>query len=212
MDPVTITTANFTLKQGATAVAGTVSYAGVTATFTPASALAPLTTFTATITTGARDLAGNALAANFSWGFTTGAIPDTTPPTVSFTVPVSGATAVAINQTINATFSEPMDPLTINTASLRVTGPGGTAITGTVSYDVISKIATLTPTSNLAPNAVYTATVTTGARDLAGNALAANFVWCFTTATTPCGHAHGALSSSCTIADMATHADSTRGS
>src|SRR5207244_1053080 len=142
MDPLSITTVTFTLKQGTTAVAGTVSYAGVTATFTPASALEPLTTYTATVTTGARNLAGNALAADFSWSFTTGVTPDTTPPTVSATVPANGATAVAINQTINTTFSEAMDPLTINTASLRVTGPGGTAVTGTVAYDVPSKIAT----------------------------------------------------------------------
>src|SRR5207245_4558010 len=55
MDPLTINTSNFTLKQGTTAVAGTVSYAGVTATFTPAGNLAPLTVYTATVTTGARD-------------------------------------------------------------------------------------------------------------------------------------------------------------
>src|SRR3989454_344915 len=187
MDPLTITTLTFTLKQGTTPVVGTVGYAGVTATFTPASALAPLTTFTATVTTGARDLAGNALAIDYGWSFTTGATPDTTRPTVSSTVPANAATAVAINQTINATFSKAMNPLTINTASLRVTGPGGTAVTGTVGYDVTSKIATLTPASTLAPNAVYTATITTGARDLAGNALAANFVWSFITAATPGG-------------------------
>src|SRR5439155_72612 len=81
MDPLTITPITFTLKQGTTAVAGTVSYAGVTATFIPASALASLTTYTAMITTGARDLAGNALAADFSWSFTTGATLDTTRPT-----------------------------------------------------------------------------------------------------------------------------------
>src|SRR2546427_8278414 len=159
MDPLTITPVTFTLKQGTTAVAGTVTYAGVTATFTPASALAPLTTFTATVTTGARDLAGNALATDFGWSFTTGATPDATPPTVSSTVPANAATAVAINQTINATFSKAMDPLTINTAALRVAGPGGNDETGTVGYDVTSKIATLTPTSTLAPNAVYTATI-----------------------------------------------------
>src|SRR5207245_134003 len=122
-----------------------------------------------------------------SWSFTTGSTPDTTRPTVSSTVPANASTAVAINQTINATFSKAMNPLTINTASLRVTGPGGTAVTGTVGYDVTSKIATLTPASTLAPNAVYTATITTGARDLAGNALAANFVWSFITAATPGG-------------------------
>src|SRR5207245_271409 len=187
MDPLTITPVTFTLKQGTTAVAGTVTYAGVTATFTPAGNLAPLTAYTATVTTGARDLAGNALPTDFGWSFTTGATPDTTPPIVSSTVPANGAGAVAINQTINATFSKAMNPLTINTASLRVTGPGGTAVTGTVGYDVTSKIATLTPASTLAPNAVYTATITTGARDLAGNALAANFVWSFITAATPGG-------------------------
>jgi hypothetical protein len=205
MDPLTISTANFTLKQGATAVAGTVSYAGVTATFIPASPLAPLTPYTATITTGARDLAGNALVTDFSWSFTTGLTPDTTPPTVSSTVPAAAATLVAINQTINATFSEAMDPLTVNTASLTVTGPGGT-ITGTVGYDVVSKIATLTPTSNLAPNTLYTATVSTGARDVAGNALAANFVWSFTTAataTTPAGQAPVVLGAATTFTVLA---------
>src|SRR5437867_399584 len=81
MDPLTITTVTFTLKQGTTAVAGTVSYAGVTATFTPASFLTPLTVYTATITTGATSLTGITLAADFSWSFTTGVTPDTTRPT-----------------------------------------------------------------------------------------------------------------------------------
>src|SRR5207248_116898 len=118
---------------------------------------------------------------------------DLTAPSVSSTVPANGATAVPINQTINATFSEPMDPLTINTASLRLIGPGGTLVTGTVAYDVSSRIATLDPVSNLAPNTVYTATLTTAARDLAGNALAANFVWNFTTTATAAGQSPVAL-------------------
>src|SRR6185369_11334788 len=134
-------TATFTLKQGATPVLGTVSYAavGTTATFSPASALAPGTTYTATITTGAKDLAGNPLLDNFAWSFTTGAAPDTTPPTVSLTVPANAVTGVAINQTINATFSEAMDPATISTANFKVTGPGVTPVVGTVAYDVVSR-------------------------------------------------------------------------
>src|SRR5207249_10767071 len=40
MDPLTISTATFTLKQGTTAVPGTVTYAGTTATFATASDLA----------------------------------------------------------------------------------------------------------------------------------------------------------------------------
>src|SRR2546428_776248 len=193
----------FALKQGTTPVAGTVSYAGVTATFAPASALAPLTTYTATMTTGARDLAGNALATDFVWSFTTGATLDTTRPTVTATVPANGATAVGINRAISAPFSGSMNPLPTNPASLTVTGPVGTAMPGVVSYDVISRIATLTPVSGLAPNSVYTATVTTGVTDLAGNALAANFVWSFTTAATPSGQAPVALGAASTFPVLA---------
>jgi hypothetical protein len=199
MDPLTISTASFTLKQGVTPIAGTVSYAGVTATFTPGASLAPLTAYTATITTAAKDLAGNALVANFNWSFTTGSSPDVTAPTVSSTVPVNAATGVGINQTVNATFSEAMDPLTISTASVTLTGPGATSVTGTVGYDVVSKIATFTPASSLAPLSVYNATITTAAKDLAGNALAANFVWSFTTAGSAAGQAPVVLGSATTF-------------
>src|SRR5439155_13782420 len=144
MDPLTITTETFPLQQGTTAVAGTVTYAGVTATFTPASALAPLTTYTATVTTGARNLAAIALATGFSWSFTTGVTPDTTRPIVSATVPANAATAVAINQTINAAFSKAMDPLTITPVTFTLQ-QGTTAAAGAVTYAGVA--ATFTPAS-----------------------------------------------------------------
>src|ERR1019366_4645882 len=96
MNPLTINTTTVSLKQGSTAIAGTVTYAGVTATFTPTGSLAPNLPFTATIAAGVTDLAGNAMVANYVWSFTTGAGPDLTPPAVSFTVPASGATGVAV--------------------------------------------------------------------------------------------------------------------
>jgi hypothetical protein len=72
MDPLTINNATFTLKQGTTNVEGTVTYSGTTATFTPSVFLSPLTKYTATITTGAKNLAGKGLANNSVWNFTTG--------------------------------------------------------------------------------------------------------------------------------------------
>jgi hypothetical protein len=72
LDPLTITNVTFTLKHGTAPVSGTVSYAGVTATFTPSSSLAASTVYTATITTVVKDLADNTLASNFIWSFTTG--------------------------------------------------------------------------------------------------------------------------------------------
>jgi len=181
MNPVTITNTTFTLQQGSTTVTGTVSYVGVTAVFAPVSNLTSNVLYTATITTGAMDLASNALATNYVWSFTTGASTDTNRPTVTATSPTNTATGVAINQTINATFSKAMDPLTISTAYFTVTGPGSTVVTGTVLYAVASKTATFTPNSLLATNTTYTNTITTGATDLAGNALASSTNWSFTT-------------------------------
>ena len=106
MDPSTITTTTFTLKHGTTPVSGTVTYAGTGAIFTPASDLTASTTYTGTITTGAKDLAGNALASNYVWSFTTGAAaPPAGPPTVnldcasSFVV-LAGATVTSTGGTI----------------------------------------------------------------------------------------------------------------
>src|SRR6266568_2422174 len=111
MDPTTITPAAFTVNSGAGPVTGTISLTGTTATFTPSAPLAQNTTFTASITTGATDLAGNPLLGNFSWSFSTGLVVS---PTVTVTVPTNGATNVTTGSAITATFSKAMDPATIN--------------------------------------------------------------------------------------------------
>jgi hypothetical protein len=72
MDPSTINSTTFTLKQGATAINGAVSYSGTTATFTPTNTLAAGTSYTATMSTGAKSMTGNSLASNSVWSFTTG--------------------------------------------------------------------------------------------------------------------------------------------
>lgn len=67
MDPATISTNSFIVTgSGSAIVAGTVTYlaGGQIAVFTPATNLAPDTTYTNTVTTNATDLAGNPLAAD----------------------------------------------------------------------------------------------------------------------------------------------------
>src|SRR5207249_2777857 len=151
-------------------------------TFTPAANLAPLTTYTATISTGTKDLAGNALTSDMSWSFTTGVIPDTTAPTVSATVPANATTGVGITAQLATTFSEPMDASTIKDEP-RAGKQGTTPVAGTVSYSGVT--ATFTPAANLAPLTPYTATISTGTKDLAGYALAADMSWRFTTGVAP---------------------------
>ena len=72
MNLATLSASTFLVRQGTTAVPGSVSHSGSsTATFTPASPLLDSTTYTATVTTDAKDAAGNPLSASHSWSFTT---------------------------------------------------------------------------------------------------------------------------------------------
>lgn len=107
-------------------------------------------------------------------------VPDTTTPLVQATTPESGATLVALNSAISATFSEAIDPATLDASSFTITG-----ITGTVSISGDQRSATFTPSEELAPDTSYTATLTTVIKDKAGNGLASNFIWSFTTGAVP---------------------------
>lgn len=184
MDPATINGTTFTVTQAGVPVAGAVSYSGRDAVFTPTGGLfAAGLPFIATITTGAKDLAANAMASAYSWTWTTSAVADAVAPTVTVVNPADLATGVPTNSAIHATFSEAMDPLTITAAKFSVAG-----VTGTVTYDTVSNIATLTSNSVLANNTTYTATVkggVGGVEDLAGNVLAVDKVWTFTTGVAP---------------------------
>jgi hypothetical protein len=79
-----------------------------------------------------------------------------------------------------------MDAATINTASIELRGPGGVLIPAVVTWSATNRRATLNPNPTLAALTAYTVTVRGGStdprvKDLAGNALAANRVWSFTT-------------------------------
>ncbi|MEZ0605229.1 Ig-like domain-containing protein [Paraburkholderia sp. IW21] len=186
MNPATISGSSFTVAgPGGAPIAGTVSYivGAKAAVFAPANPLPINTALTATITSAAQDLSGNALSGNFVWTFTTGATTDVTPPTVLLSVPAAGATNSALNTHISVTFSEDMDPSTITATSFTLTGSDGTPVVGTVSYAAGAKSAIFTPTApaTLTAGTVYKATVTTTAKDLSGNALVSSFAWTFTT-------------------------------
>lgn len=99
-------------------------------------------------------------------------------PDMTSTIPLNNVTGVARNTAVEFTFSEEMDPLTINASTFILTR-GTTSVPGTVTYS--GKTGTFTPSVNLDAATKYTATVTTGAKSLTGNAMASNSVWSFTT-------------------------------
>ncbi|MBI5428907.1 MAG: Ig-like domain-containing protein [Nitrosomonadales bacterium] len=179
LDPATVTSATFTLLNGTTPVAGTVTYTSTTATFTPSTLLAGGTLYTATITTGTKDLANNAISSSYTWSFTT-AVPDLTPPTILSTSPAGAALSVSFNTAVSATFSEAMNPATVSAANFTLMN-GATPVSGSVTYS--GTTATFTPSVPLVHSTLYTAMVSTGIKDLAGNAMSTNCSWTFTTFT-----------------------------
>ena len=117
--------------------------------------------------------------------FTITSAPDSTPPTVQQRSPINGATSVLVNITVDVQFDENMDPATIIDANFSLVGATSGAVSGTVSYISATDTLRFTPASVLPASDVYTATTTTGVTDVAGNALAANDVFTFTTEASP---------------------------
>ena len=182
MDSASVNVGTITLKDNLNnPIAASVSYDALTlrGRLTPSSLLNYSTNYTATLTTGVRDAAGNALVMPYVFTFTTGANPDTTPPVIQSVSPAAGSTCASTSSALTVTFGEDMDPATVNASTFRLTGPGSTAVSGVVAY--LNRTASFSPDTALAPVSAYTAALTTGMTDLAGNALAAPYQWNFTT-------------------------------
>jgi hypothetical protein len=96
MNPATIDGASFTVNNAGGAVAGTVSYTGTTATFTPAADLDAETLHTAMITLLVTDVAGNPLQVAHVWTFTTTGPPVAPNPPLERTVFLGEATHFAV--------------------------------------------------------------------------------------------------------------------
>ena len=177
INPKTINENSFTVTGTSTVVAGTVTYsdADSTATFTASSKFADNTTFTARVTTAVKDLMGNALQADYVWVFSTGA---TILPVVVTTSPLNLATNVALNKTITATFSVPMDQSTITGTTFTLKN-GTTPVLGLVSG--LGNNVSFIPTLSLSPLTVYTAKITTAAKNMDGSSIAKDTTWTFTT-------------------------------
>lgn len=104
---------------------------------------------------------------------------DIVKPTITAQSPVSAAVDLSQGAVVTATFSESMDPATINSGTFFVKDSNNNVILGAVSYSGL--VATFTPSLPLAWNTTFTATITTGVADTFGNTLAAAKTWSFTT-------------------------------
>jgi hypothetical protein len=174
MNPATLTAATFTVN----GVAGVVSVSGDSRsiTFTPTSALAPNSSYIATVTTGARDVAGNGLAADVSWTFATGAAPDNTAPLVSGVTPLHGSEGNTASVGITATFSEAINCASVTTANVQLL-EATTPVP--IQVQCSGTTVTLLPVQGIPTNTILTASIGPTVTDLAGNVLANVHTWSF---------------------------------
>lgn len=172
IDTTTLRPSTFCLNHNA---AGTITYKDKIATFKPGPILLfENETYTATLSTGIKDLAGNALAAPYQWSFKT-ITPDLTRPTVVSTCPVDGDTLVPANSPISVTFSEEIDSSSVTSSSYYLSG----AVKGSVTTS--GKTIILTPSADLESKVSYTATAKATIADLSGNTLSTPYSWSFKT-------------------------------
>ena len=110
---------------------------------------------------------------------------DVAAPTVGGVTPEDQTTGVTLDANAGATFSEAMDPSTLNNGTFTLTEQAaGTTIEATVSYDSVSREARLDPTADLGSERTYIASVKGGAggiKDAAGNHMEGDYQWSFRT-------------------------------
>jgi predicted outer membrane repeat protein len=109
-----------------------------------------------------------------------GTVPSPEPvvaPTIVRVSPSRNASALA---NVVAVFSEPMDPRTLTTTTVKLTTRVGASVPATVRYDMARRRVVLDPRGRLAAGMQYTATIRAGVKDAAGVPLAKTMSWTFT--------------------------------
>ena len=129
----------FSLKDTATwtPVAGTITWAADTLTFSPSSVLASGTEYSANFTTVAVDTSdpGNNLASPYSWTFTTAAFVDVEKPTLTSATAVPDPQEVYLQVNVSAVVR---DNVAVSQVWLNVTNPSASTLNATMSYDLFA--------------------------------------------------------------------------
>jgi hypothetical protein len=171
VDATTLTSSSFNVHSTAsnTPVAGNVTYipASNAAEWKPAASLPPEFQAIATVTTAVKDLAGNALKADYTFSFST---KETVPPRVTGFTPPDGSTGVSLYTKSTMSFSEPMKRVLFRMQEINTNN--GVIVAG--SFDSTRQVVTLAPLSRFKPLTTYRIQAdSSSALDLVGNTIAA---------------------------------------
>jgi len=182
MDPASIGGGTYWLRNNkyaftAPPIPVALSYADRVATLDPNGLLEPGNTYTVYLSRWIKDLKGNQLSSDTNWSFTTASIA----PVVVSTEPGSGSVGLGVNENVRAHFDRIMDYTTVNANSFTLK-KGAVPVAGSVWFEQANNTVVFDPQSPLEYGTNYTATLTTGIKDLNNIALASDFNWSFATA------------------------------
>jgi uncharacterized protein YjdB len=103
---------------------------------------------------------------------------DKTPPSIAAISPTSGQTGVAVNSIVVVNFSKPMNQAATQNAFILTASP---PVAGSFSWNGTGNEMTFTPAANLAFSTLYTAGLSTAAKDIYNTFMAAPYSSSFTT-------------------------------
>jgi hypothetical protein len=171
MDLATLTEDRFSLtRSDGTPVSITmeISEYGKIVTLQPIEKLAYSTTYDLKVHDGLKDLESKELTGVKSWRLVTEE-PDVTPPSAAITSPTTRVD-LQVSTDIIITFSEPMDPATLNDSQIVLKeSESGTVIDYTATIGLEKNMYTINPNSHLKYDTSYTLTISYSVKDKAGN-------------------------------------------
>lgn len=150
------------------------------AIFTPAQPLFEGRAYTAQITGGVMDIAGNYLQREKKWKFIVGKSWNKRSPAVVKITPEKGETDIDVSAAVCVYFDRKMKSSSITPYSFFVTD-GVKSVQGRVIYEQESNKATFAPWSTLVPNKVYNVTLAKTIEDIEGMGLSESMMWQFKT-------------------------------
>ena len=136
------------------------------------------------MTAGVQDSGGVAFTSGYTGYFYTGTAADTTAPVILGVAPPNNQQNVGLNGLVVVTFNEPIDPITVSSASVSLGyGSPSTPLPTTWSFNSTNTQVTFAPTTPLPPSSTITVSITSGVQDVAGNSVAAQSTTFKTAAT-----------------------------
>ncbi|NTX40411.1 Ig-like domain-containing protein [Myxococcus sp. CA033] len=190
LDVSTVNEHVLSVSENGVSLQGTLTHDATTRTltFTPARPFTADALVTAVVSSLLRSVTGKSLSVPHHSIFTVGLESDSSPPSVTATKPLLGVTDVPSTWPVYVlTFNEAMDPRTLTAESLQfeqLLGPNpASPLSGTYSYEAASRSLYFRVSPQPAPGARVTGTLSTKAKDLAGNPLVQPYTLTFVVAS-----------------------------